>query len=63
MANTCRILSQLVRMATEFILVFIDTKNAMKLQELAEKSQFIQKSTQNGLFWPKYIEGGLYKML
>ena len=30
-------------MDAEFILVFIDTKNSMKKQELVEKSQFLQR--------------------
>ena len=37
-------------MDAEFILVFIDTKNYIKQQELVEKAQFFQKVLKMGNF-------------
>ena len=49
-------------MDAEFMLVSNDTKNSIKQQELAEKSQF-PKRTQNGQFWPKCKGGTVCKTL
>ena len=43
MANTSRILAELLWMDAEFILVSSETKNSMKQQEVVEKSQFFSK--------------------